>query len=301
MNENGATVYYEKRFFETVGKITKKKLKLVENYVCMTQAIKCRIPLLVSMNDKEASYDIEQSLNSMLSIYQVFREMPEIALIKAYSKSPDLYAGHSVTTSFVHFTTKENELFGFLAELFSVPLFYDHFCQYTNYDSSSLKKINKLDDGINELRSDLEEFTKELEEAVALPEVGYEIDRYLYANTLVVLEACDDSDEMAVLEEACQKSQQDGTYLVQSKNGEVQVVPVKLEDSDGLFGLSQDVDEEASSGYGTDGVDNEDDIDDADGDDADSEDSDDDEESDDSDDEDSDDDENSDNPNGSED
>ena len=272
MNENGATVYYEKRFFEAVGKITKKKLKLVENYVCMAQAIKCRIPLLVSMNDKEASYDIEQSLNSMLSVYQAFREMPEIALIKAYSKSPDLYAGHSVTTSFVHFTTKENELFGFLAELFSVPLFYDHFCQYTNYDSSSLKKINKLDDGINGLKSGLEEFTKELEEAVALPEVGYEIDRYLYANTLVVLEACDDSDEMAVLEEACQKSQQDGTYLVQSKNGEVQVVPVKLEDPDGVFGLSQDVDEEASSGYGTDGPDNEDDVGGADGDDIDSED-----------------------------
>ena len=299
MNENGATVYYEKRFFEAVGKITKKKLKLVESYVSMAQAIKCRIPLLISMNDKEASYDIEQSLNSMLSVHQVFRDMPEITLIKAYSKSPDLYAGHSVTTSFVHFTTKENELFGFLAELFSVPLFYDHFCQYTNYDSSSLNKINKLDDGINELRSDLEEFTKELEEAVALPEVGYEIDRYLYANTLVVLEACDDSDEMAVLEEACQKSQQDGTYLVQSKNGEVQVVPVKLEDPDGLFGLNQDIDEEASSGYGTDGVDNEDDDDDAGGDDADSEDSDDD--SDDSDDEDSDDNEDSNNPNGSED
>lgn len=301
MNENGATVYYEKRFFETVGKITKKKLKLVENYVCMAQAIKCRIPLLVSMNDKEASYDIEQSLNSMLSVHQVFRDMPEITLIKAYSKSPDLYAGHSVTTSFVHFTTKENELFGFLAELFSVPLFYDHFCQYTNYDSSSLKKINKLDDGINELRSDLEEFTKELEEAVALPEVGYEIDRYLYANTLVVLEACDDSDEMAVLEEACQKSQQDGTYLVQSKNGEVQVVPVKLEDPDGLFGLNQDIDEEASSGYGTDGVDNEDDDDDADSEDSDDDSDDSDDDSDDSDDEDSDDNEDSNNPNGSED
>ena len=39
MNENNATVMYEKRLFKTIGKIVKKKVELVGNFVSVLQAV----------------------------------------------------------------------------------------------------------------------------------------------------------------------------------------------------------------------------------------------------------------------
>ena len=83
MNENNATVMYEKRFFKTIGKIVKKKVELVGNFVSVLQAVKCQIPLVVMMGSKDEAFDIERSLNAMLGAHQNFKSMPEIKLLKA--------------------------------------------------------------------------------------------------------------------------------------------------------------------------------------------------------------------------
>ena len=61
MNENNATVMYEKRFFKTIGKIVKKKVDLVGNFVSVLQVVKCQIPLVVMMGSKDEAFDIERS------------------------------------------------------------------------------------------------------------------------------------------------------------------------------------------------------------------------------------------------
>ena len=123
MNENNATVMYEKRFFKTIGKIVKKKVELVGNFVSVLQAVKCQIPLVVMMGSKDEAFDIERSLNAMLGAHQNFKSMPEIKLLKSYSKSPNISAGDCVTTSFVHFTNEESEFFQFCGRAFEYAAF----------------------------------------------------------------------------------------------------------------------------------------------------------------------------------
>ena len=109
--------------FKTIGKIVKKKVELVGNFVSVLQAVKCQIPLVVMMGSKDEAFDIERSLNAMLGAHQNFKSMPEIKLLKSYSKSPNISAGDCVTTSFIHFTNEESEFFQFCGRAFEYAAF----------------------------------------------------------------------------------------------------------------------------------------------------------------------------------
>ena len=158
MNENNATVMYEKRFFKTIGKIVKKKVELVGNFVSVLQAVKCQIPLVVMMGSKDEAFDIERSLNAMLGAHQNFKSMPEIKLLKSYSKSPNISAGDCVTTSFIHFANEESEFFNFVVELLNMPLFLENYRQYCSQNQKEARKL------LFDVYSEIGQFYKEFEE-----------------------------------------------------------------------------------------------------------------------------------------
>lgn len=243
MNENNATVMYEKRFFKTIGKIVKKKVDLVGNFVSVLQAVKCQIPLVVMMGSKDEAFDIERSLNAMLGAYQSFKSMPEIKLLKSYSKSPNISAGDCVTTSFIHFANEECEFFNFVVELLNMPLFLENYRQYCSQNQKEAKKL--LFDAyseIGQLYKEFEEYAESLEEGIRLPGVGFEIDRHLYANSKRIIDACKASDEVDVIRRANGEIGPDCAYVVRVRNGTSQAVEIDEALADDLFAADENLD-----------------------------------------------------------
>ena len=243
MNENNATVMYEKRFFKTIGKIVKKKVELVGNFVSVLQAVKCQIPLVVMMGSKDEAFDIERSLNAMLGAYQSFKSMPEIKLLKSYSKSPNISAGDCVTTSFIHFANEECEFFNFVVELLNMPLFLENYRQYCSQNQKEAKKL--LFDAyseIGQLYKEFEEYAESLEEGIRLPGVGFEIDRHLYSNSKRVIDACKASDEVDVIRRANGEIGPDCAYVVRVRNGASQAIEIDEALADDLFAAEENLD-----------------------------------------------------------
>lgn len=243
MNENNATVMYEKRFFKTIGKIVKKKVELVGNFVSVLQVVKCQIPLVVMMGSKDEAFDIERSLNAMLGAYQSFKSMPEIKLIKSYSKSPNISAGDCVTTSFIHFANEECEFFNFVVELLNMPLFLENYRQYCSQNQKEARKL--LFDAYSEIGQfykEFEEYAESLEEGIRLPGVGFEIDRHLYANSKRILDACKTSDEVDVIRRANGEIGPDCAYVVRVRNGASQAIEIDEALADDLFAADEDLD-----------------------------------------------------------
>ena len=243
MNENNATVMYEKRFFKTIGKIVKKKVELVGNFVSVLQVVKCQIPLVVMMGSKDEAFDIERSLNAMLGAHQNFKSMPEIKLLKSYSKSPNISAGDCVTTSFVHFTNEESEFFNFVVELLNMPLFLENYRQYCSQNQKEAKKL--LFDAYSEIGQfykEFEEYAESLEEGIRLPGVGFEIDRHLYANSKRIIDACKASDEVDVIRRANGEIGPDCAYVVRVRNGASQAIEIDEALADDLFAAEENLD-----------------------------------------------------------
>lgn len=243
MNENNATVMYEKRFFKTIGKIVKKKVDLVGNFVSVLQAVKCQIPLVVMMGSKDEAFDIERSLNAMLGAYQSFKSMPEIKLLKSYSKSPNISAGDCVTTSFIHFANEECEFFNFVVELLNMPLFLENYRQYCSQNQKEAKKL--LFDAYSEIGQfykEFEEYAESLEEGIRLPGVGFEIDRHLYANSKRIIDACKASDEVDVIRRANGEIGPDCAYVVRVRNGASQAIEIDEALADDLFASEENLD-----------------------------------------------------------
>ena len=243
MNENNATVMYEKRFFKTIGKIVKKKVELVGNFVSVLQAVKCQIPLVVMMGSKDEAFDIERSLNAMLGAHQNFKSMPEIKLLKSYSKSPNISAGDCVTTSFIHFTNEESEFFNFVVELLNMPLFLENYRQYCSQNQKEARKL--LFDAYSEIGQfykEFEEYAESLEEGIRLPGVGFEIDRHLYANSKRIIDACKASDEVDVIRRANGEIGPDCAYVVRVRNGTSQAIEIDEELADDLFAAEENLD-----------------------------------------------------------
>lgn len=243
MNENNATVMYEKRFFKTIGKIVKKKVELVGNFVSVLQAVKCQIPLVVMMGSKDEAFDIERSFNAMLGAHQNFKSMPEIKLLKSYSKSPNISAGDCVTTSFIHFTNEESEFFNFVVELLNMPLFLENYRQYCSQNQKEAKKL--LFDAYSEIGQfykEFEEYAESLEEGIRLPGVGFEIDRHLYANSKRIIDACKASDEVDVIRRANGEIGPDCAYVVRVRNGASQAIEIDEALADDLFAAEENLD-----------------------------------------------------------
>lgn len=243
MNENNATVMYEKRFFKTIGKIVKKKVELVGNFVSVLQAVKCQIPLVVMMGSKDEAFDIERSFNAMLGAHQNFKSMPEIKLLKSYSKSPNISAGDCVTTSFVHFTNEESEFFNFVVELLNMPLFLENYRQYCSQNQKEARKL--LFDvylEIGQFYKEFEEYAESLEEGIRLPGVGFEIDRHLYANSKRIIDACKASDEVDVIRRANGEIGPDCAYVVRVRNGASQAIEIDEALADDLFAAEENLD-----------------------------------------------------------
>lgn len=243
MNENNATVMYEKRFFKTIGKIVKKKVELVGNFVSVLQAVKCQIPLVVMMGSKDEAFDIERSLNAMLGAHQNFKSMPEIKLLKSYSKSPNISAGDCVTTSFIHFANEECEFFNFVVELLNMPLFLENYRQYCSQNQKEAKKL--LFDAYSEIGQfykEFEEYAESLEEGIRLPGVGFEIDRHLYANSKRIIDACKASDEVDVIRRANGEIGPDCAYVVRVRNGASQAIEIDEALADDLFAADENLD-----------------------------------------------------------
>lgn len=243
MNENNATVMYEKRFFKTIGKIVKKKVELVGNFVSVLQAVKCQIPLVVMMGSKDEAFDIERSLNAMLGAHQNFKSMPEIKLLKSYSKSPNISAGDCVTTSFIHFTNEESEFFNFVVELLNMPLFLENYRQYCSQNQKEAKKL--LFDAYSEIGQfykEFEEYAESLEEGIRLPGVGFEIDRHLYLNSKRIIDACKASDEVDVIRRANGEIGPDCAYVVRVRNGASQAIEIDEALADDLFAAEENLD-----------------------------------------------------------
>lgn len=263
MNENNATVMYEKRFFKTIGKIVKKKVELVGNFVSVLQAVKCQIPLVVMMGSKDEAFDIERSLNAMLGAHQNFKSMPEIKLLKSYSKSPNISAGDCVTTSFIHFTNEESEFFNFVVELLNMPLFLENYRQYCSQNQKEAKKL-LLDvySEIGQFYKEFEEYAESLEEGIRLPGVGFEIDRHLYSNSKRIIDACKASDEVDVIRRANGEIGPDCAYVVRVRNGASQAMEIDEALADDLFAAEEnlDADDPSFEGDGED-VEDEDDED----------------------------------------
>ena len=243
MNENNATVMYEKRFFKTIGKIVKKKVELVGNFVSVLQAVKCQIPLVVMMGSKDEAFDIERSLNAMLGAHQNFKSMPEIKLLKSYSKSPNISAGDCVTTSFVHFTNEESEFFNFVVELLNMPLFLENYRQYCSQNQKEARKLLfDVYSEIGQFYKEFEEYAESLEEGIRLPGVGFEIDRHLYANSKRILDACKTSDEVDVIRRANGEIGPDCAYVVRVRNGASQAIEIDEALADDLFAAEENLD-----------------------------------------------------------
>ena len=243
MNENNATVMYEKRFFKTIGKIVKKKVELVGNFVSVLQAVKCQIPLVVMMGSKDEAFDIERSLNAMLGAHQNFKSMPEIKLLKSYSKSPNISAGDCVTTSFIHFTNEESEFFNFVVELLNMPLFLENYRQYCSQNQKEARKLLfDVYSEIGQFYKEFEEYAESLEEGIRLPGVGFEIDRHLYANSKRIIDACKASDEVDVIRRANGEIGPDCAYVVRIRNGASQAIEIDEALADDLFAAEENLD-----------------------------------------------------------
>lgn len=243
MNENNATVMYEKRFFKTIGKIVKKKVELVGNFVSVLQAVKCQIPLVVMMGSKDEAFDIERSLNAMLGAYQNFKSMPEIKSLKSYSKSPNISAGDCVTTSFIHFANEESEFFNFVVELLNMPLFLENYRQYCSQNQKEARKLLfDVYSEIGQFYKEFEEYAESLEEGIRLPGVGFEIDRHLYLNSKRIIDACKASDEVDVIRRANGEIGPDCAYVVRVRNGASQAIEIDEELADDLFAAEENLD-----------------------------------------------------------
>lgn len=243
MNENNATVMYEKRFFKTIGKIVKKKVELVGNFVSVLQAVKCQIPLVVMMGSKDEAFDIERSLNAMLGAHQNFKSMPEIKLLKSYSKSPNISAGDCVTTSFIHFTNEESEFFNFVVELLNMPLFLENYRQYCSQNQKEARKLLfDVYSEIGQFYKEFEEYAESLEEGIRLPGVGFEIDRHLYLNSKRIIDACKTSDEVDVIRRANGEIGPDCAYVVRVRNGASQAIEIDEALADDLFAADENLD-----------------------------------------------------------
>lgn len=243
MNENNATVMYEKRFFKTIGKIVKKKVELVGNFVSVLQAVKCQIPLVVMMGSKDEAFDIERSLNAMLGAHQNFKSMPEIKLLKSYSKSPNISAGDCVTTSFIHFANEESEFFNFVVELLNMPLFLENYRQYCSQNQKEARKLLfDVYSEIGQFYKEFEEYAESLEEGIRLPGVGFEIDRHLYLNSKRIIDACKASDEVDVIRRANGEIGPDCAYVVRVRNGASQAIEIDEELADDLFAAEENLD-----------------------------------------------------------
>lgn len=243
MNENNATVMYEKRFFKTIGKIVKKKVELVGNFVSVLQAVKCQIPLVVMMGSKDEAFDIERSLNAMLGAYQSFKSMPEIKLLKSYSKSPNISAGDCVTTSFIHFANEESEFFNFVVELLNMPLFLENYRQYCSQNQKEARKLLfDVYSEIGQFYKEFEEYAESLEEGIRLPGVGFEIDRHLYANSKRIIDACKASDEVDVIRRANGEIGPNCAYVVRVRNGASQAIEIDEALADDLFAAEENLD-----------------------------------------------------------
>ena len=243
MNENNATVMYEKRFFKTIGKIVKKKVELVGNFVSVLQAVKCQIPLVVMMGSKDEAFDIERSLNAMLGAHQNFKSMPEIKLLKSYSKSPNISAGDCVTTSFIHFTNEESEFFNFVVELLNMPLFLENYRQYCSQNQKEARKLLfDVYSEIGQFYKEFEEYAESLEEGIRLPGVGFEIDRHLYANSKRIIDTCKASDEVDVIRRANGEIGPDCAYVVRVRNGASQAIEIDEALADDLFAAEENLD-----------------------------------------------------------
>lgn len=247
MNENNATVMYEKRFFKTIGKIVKKKVELVGNFVSVLQAVKCQIPLVVMMGSKDEAFDIERSFNAMLGAHQNFKSMPEIKLLKSYSKSPNISAGDCVTTSFVHFTNEESEFFNFVVELLNMPLFLENYRQYCSQNQKEARKLLfDVYSEIGQFYKEFEEYAESLEEGIRLPGVGFEIDRHLYLNSKRIIDACKASDEVDVIRRANGEIGPDCAYVVRVRNGASQAIEIDEALADDLFAADENLDADDS-------------------------------------------------------
>lgn len=243
MNENNATVMYEKRFFKTIGKIVKKKVELVGNFVSVLQAVKCQIPLVVMMGSKDEAFDIERSFNAMLGAHQNFKSMPEIKLLKSYSKSPNISAGDCVTTSFIHFTNEESEFFNFVVELLNMPLFLENYRQYCSQNQKEARKLLfDVYSEIGQFYKEFEEYAESLEEGIRLPGVGFEIDRHLYSNSKRIIDACKTSDEVDVIRRANGEIGPDCAYIVRVRNGASQAIEIDEALADDLFAADENLD-----------------------------------------------------------
>jgi len=243
MNENNATVMYEKRFFKTIGKIVKKKVELVGNFVSVLQAVKCQIPLVVMMGSKDEAFDIERSLNAMLGAHQNFKSMPEIKLLKCYSKSPNISAGDCVTTSFIHFTNEESEFFNFVVELLNMPLFLENYRQYCSQNQKEAGKLLfDVYSEIGQFYKEFEDYAESLEEGIRLPGVGFEIDRHLYLNSKRIIDACKASDEVDVIRRANGEIGPDCAYVVRVRNGTSQAIEIDEALADDLFSAEENLD-----------------------------------------------------------
>lgn len=247
MNENNATVMYEKRFFKTIGKIVKKKVELVGNFVSVLQAVKCQIPLVVMMGSKDEAFDIERSLNAMLGAHQNFKSMPEIKLLKSYSKSPNISAGDCVTTSFIHFANEESEFFNFVVELLNMPLFLENYRQYCSQNQKEARKLLfDVYSEIGQFYKEFEEYAESLEEGIRLPGVGFEIDRHLYLNSKRIIDACKASDEVDVIRRANGEIGPDCAYVVRVRNGASQAIEIDEALADDLFAAEENLDADDS-------------------------------------------------------
>lgn len=243
MNENNATVMYEKRFFKTIGKIVKMKVELVGNFVSVLQAVKCQIPLVVMMGSKDEAFDIERSFNAMLGAHQNFKSMLEIKLLKSYSKSPNISAGDCVTTSFIHFTNEESEFFNFVVELLNMPLFLENYRQYCSQNQKEARKLLfDVYSEIGQFYKEFEEYAESLEEGIRLPGVGFEIDRHLYANSKRIIDACKASDEVDVIRRANGEIGPDCAYVVRVRNGASQAIEIDEALADDLFAAEENLD-----------------------------------------------------------
>ena len=179
----------------------------------------------------------------MLGAHQNFKSMPEIKLLKSYSKSPNISAGDCVTTSFIHFTNEESEFFNFVVELLNMPLFLENYRQYCSQNQKEARKLLfDVYSEIGQFYKEFEEYAESLEEGIRLPGVGFEIDRHLYANSKRIIDACKASDEVDVIRRANGEIGPDCAYVVKVRNGASQAIEIDEALADDLFAAEENLD-----------------------------------------------------------
>ena len=169
--------------------------------------------------------------------------MPEIKLLKSYSKSPNISAGDCVTTSFIHFTNEESEFFNFVVELLNMPLFLENYRQYCSQNQKEARKLLfDVYSEIGQFYKEFEEYAESLEEGIRLPGVGFEIDRHLYSNSKRIIDACKTSDEVDVIRRANGEIGPDCAYVVRVRNGASQAIEIDEALADDLFAAEENLD-----------------------------------------------------------